>query len=95
LFVVEVKTNEVGVGDLLRQIKFYREFQANLRLDDIEWIVATLYPMSDLDVDTLWSEEIRHIHLGAPFEAWALDQERARLDAQRKGAEETSHSLVV
>ncbi len=68
---VEVKTNPVGVGDVLRQIKLYRQYA-----DHNRWWLVTAFPISPVDLETFHSERIRHLVLGDRFRAWVAEQEQ-------------------
>ena len=70
---VEVKIGRVGIGDVIRQIKLYRTY-AGYSLGDsesIRWVVATAYPLSDLDVRSLRNERILHVLLGPGLQTFA------------------------
>jgi hypothetical protein len=74
--VVEVKIGPVGTGDIIRQIRLYREFAS-----ESKFLVATAFPISVLGVATLHSSHIHHIRLGEPFERWIESQEEEAPDA--------------
>lgn len=71
--IFEVKVNPVGIGDIVRQIKLYREFW-RISEDSIDipyhWCVATAFDMSAADVSMLRESGVRHIRLGEAFEEW-------------------------
>lgn len=64
---VEVKIQPVSVAEVLRQVNFYREY---IRAD---WVVATAYDLTEVDVQTLVNAQIKWIRLGAKFEAYVQD----------------------
>lgn len=67
---IEVKINEIGIGEAIRQIKFYRSF---IHLDPREicpFVLATRYEVSEQEASTLRGEGIYHIHLGEGFTKW-------------------------
>lgn len=70
ILAAEVKIKKVPVGDILRQISLYREFgHADA------WVLATAYPISPLDTQSLRSSGIRHVFLGDKFEEWIAEQQ--------------------
>lgn len=73
---VEVKITPVGIGDILRQINLYRDYEKQFG-----WLVATAFPLSTADVSVLKNERIYHVRLGDPFETWAEVQEEETPDA--------------
>ena len=81
---VEVKIAPIGIGDVLRQIKLYRAYTDNstqycdgLSSDIVRWIVATAYPLSALDLQSLTNERIVHVFLGGAFRAFVESQAEA------------------
>ncbi len=75
--LVEVKIARVPVGDALRQLKMYREYfelmlssQYPRRYATPATILATAYPINTVDAAVLTREGIKHVRLGAGFEAW-------------------------
>lgn len=77
--VCEVKAGETPIGDIVRQVKLYQEFYKEphhgvMHVLDVTrrlfWIVATVYPMAPIDVQTLWQAGIPHIQLGDKFRKW-------------------------
>lgn len=62
---VEVKTTPVPAGDILRQVKLYREY-----VEADAWVVATTFPLSAAERDVLAHEKIRTIRLGPEFDAY-------------------------
>lgn len=76
---VEVKISPVGVGDIIRQIKLYRTY-AGYRFyggDLMRWIIATAFPLSDVDVRSLRNEKIVHVLLGHSFEQFVEAQNQS------------------
>ena len=83
---IEVKIAPVGIGDLLRQIKLYRTYTDNwtpqcdgLSGDIARWIVATGYPLTALEIQSLTNERIAHVLLGEAFRTFVESQ--AAVDA--------------
>lgn len=79
--VVEVKITPLGLGDIIRQLKLYREFDFSVAgtyaRTPIDWVVATAFPLSDSEVSILRDrEKIHHVRLGSSFEKWAEWQKR-------------------
>lgn len=87
-FAFEVKINPVGIGAITRQIKLYREFISSC-YGDVEWIVATVFPLSGEDRNTLQQSSIHCVRLGPKFEAWC--EERAR----EKPSEADQDTLIL
>lgn len=77
---IEVKARPVDVADIARQIALY--LSDNPPSENDLTIVATCYPMSVLDKETLKRKGIHHIRLGAPFEEWCKQQEQAVADGE-------------
>jgi len=67
--VIEVKINKVSIGDIIRQMKLYREFYPNYA----EWILVTDYSISDKEKELLKSEGIHHLKLSSDFEEYLKD----------------------
>ena len=67
---VEVKIGRVQVGDIIRQINLYREYESAGA-----WIVATVFPLAESDVTALKRSRIHHVLLGEGFEKWVAEQE--------------------
>jgi len=65
--VIEVKTQAMPVGDILRQFRLYGQYFPGVS----KWVLATTYRMSDIDKNTLKAEGITHIRLGESFASWA------------------------
>jgi hypothetical protein len=78
VIAVEVKINRVSVGDALRQIRLYRGYR--IAWGDVHWILATSFPVSKLDLETLKASDVHHVFLGRAFERWAEEQSRAQRD---------------
>ncbi len=69
--LVEVKINEVPTGDVLRQLKMYRDyFTIQCCGTKPVLVLATTYPINTVDAAVLAREGIKHVRLGAGFEAW-------------------------
>lgn len=75
---IEVKITPVGIGEILRQIKLYRQFRA---ADNLRWMVATSFPLSANDVAILKGAGVYHVRLGDAFQAWAAAQGTEVADA--------------
>lgn len=67
---IEVKINPVGIGEAIRQIKFYRSFVGR----NTTFVLATRYEISQDDSDLLKAESIHHVHLGRAFGKWTADR---------------------
>ena len=69
---IEVKSTDVPVSDVMRQINLYRSYS------DIKyWILATTYPLSQSQFDCLANARILHVHLGQRFQDFAKEQANA------------------
>jgi hypothetical protein len=69
---IEVKTTDVPISDVLRQINLYRSYS------DIKyWILATTYPLSQSQFDCLANARILHVHLGQRFQDYVKEQSNA------------------
>jgi hypothetical protein len=66
--MVEVKIAECSIGDILRQIKLYREFGDGRSID--AWFVAVAYKVTTHFVDEMRREGIQVITLGPKFKQW-------------------------
>lgn len=66
---IEVKSTDVPVSDVIRQINLYRSYSNIGR-----WILATTYPLNQSQVDCLVNARIRHIHLGQRFQEFVKEQ---------------------
>jgi hypothetical protein len=66
---IEVKSTEVPVSDVIRQINLYRSYSNIGR-----WILATTYPLNQSQFDCLANARILHIHLGQRFQDFAKEQ---------------------
>jgi len=75
LLGVEVKIRPVGVGEILRQVNLYREYQPTTT-----WVAATAFPMTAADVASLREQKVRHALLGRGFEEFVR-----RTDAEPQG----------
>jgi hypothetical protein len=78
---VEVKIAPVGIGDILRQINLYREYERCLHFPSptprsIAWVLATPYALTPNDKAVLTAEKITHVRLGEGFEAFCRDADR-------------------
>ena len=62
---IEVKTTPVGAGEILRQLKLYREY---VRAD--RWVLATTFGLTDPDLHALAGEDVHHVLLGERFFEW-------------------------
>lgn len=80
---VEVKSGAVHVGEVLRQIALYREFdepphyyRLNDRGLDIppKWVLASRCQLSTDDLASLRSAGITHVRLGPAFEKWLAER---------------------
>lgn len=68
----EVKVAPVPVGQIVRQILFYKEFE----LDFGQWVLATTYPMAEADrLSLIESHCIHHVQLGSAFKDWIGNRE--------------------
>ncbi len=67
-FNIEVKITNPGISNIIRQIKFYKEFQDHIRQE--YYIVATAFPINDEEKTILENEDIGHILLGNKFEEY-------------------------
>jgi hypothetical protein len=66
---IEVKTTEVPVSDVVRQIRLYQSYGRFTR-----WLVATTYPMTQSQVDWLGNARVLHVFLGQGFQDFVKDQ---------------------
>jgi hypothetical protein len=71
---VEVKASPLATGDLLRQVKLYREYLGG---PSVRWVVAGCFKFSETQAHALRQENITPVSLGALFDEWA---ERRRTD---------------
>lgn len=76
---IEVKAGPVGTGDLLRQVKLYREYEEQLRNGraPVSWMVAGCFKFTETQANALRQERIHVVSLGPLFDEWA---ERQRTD---------------
>jgi hypothetical protein len=65
----EVKISPVGLGDVLRQINLYRQYE----FCDV-WVLACAFEISPLMVEGLESHGILPVHLGEGFRKWVAEQ---------------------
>lgn len=72
LAAIEVKSTDVPVSDVIRQINLYRSF-SNIK----RWILATTYPINQSQFDCLANARILHIHLGQRFHDFVKEQANA------------------
>lgn len=68
IVVVEVKTGFTNLGDVLRQIKMYREYLNHY--GPTVWLLVTTFEMNEADVGALGAEGIGHVMLGQSFRDW-------------------------
>lgn len=80
--VIEVKAQPLPTGDLLRQMKLYREYAETLRVADVRWVVAGCFKFSETQAEALRQERITPISLGALFDEWAERQRTDRTTAK-------------
>lgn len=71
-FLVEIKIEPISIGDVIRQMKFYRSFIDRPR--DTYLVLATRYECGARDVELLASEGINHVHLGDEFSKWMTER---------------------
>lgn len=71
--VVEVKASPVSTGDLLRQMKLYREYSESIgvRWHDIHWCVAACFKFTEVQANALRQEGFSVATLGPLFDEWA------------------------
>ena len=74
IIAVEVKTGRAGMGQVVRQINLYREFESVAFGRPVHWILATTYPETDANVDQLREADIFHVELGVNFAKWCESQ---------------------
>lgn len=72
---IEVKANPIATSESIRQINLYREF-----VSGGEWVLATLYPLSQGDSDLLKTQKIAPIFLGKSFQDWVELQPKGPAD---------------
>lgn len=88
---LEVKISRVSIGDILRQINLYRQYQFSpfgvlrqrlraLHGDDQVnrsfWVVATAFDISAGEMETLRQANISHIRLGSGFAKWFEERQK-------------------
>ncbi len=71
---IEVKINEVSLGDVLRQVNLYRSYADLSAGSKTKWLVAAAFKMSAGFIDGLRSQDIEVVHLGENFRKWAAAQ---------------------
>ena len=69
---IEVKTTDVPVSDIIRQIKIYRSYS-----DIKHWFLATTYQLNQSRVDCLARERLLHVNLGQHFHDFVKEQNDA------------------
>ena len=52
-----MKVNRVPIGDVIRQIKLYKEYYRG----EGHWVLATIYTITEEEKKVLLSEKIQHI----------------------------------
>lgn len=78
---IEVKIGRVFIGDVLRQVKLYRDLYEDGPIIR-HWVLATAYDILPADRAMLTAEKIAHVRLGKDFEEFV--QQR---DAHFEGAQ--------
>lgn len=83
--VVEVKISKIPLGDVLRQIMFYRSFpiiypilKGSMYIAK-HWVLATAYDLTDIDVETLTRADVKWLKLGEKFEEFCRAQEKTAI----------------
>ena len=78
---VEVKVSRVQVGEVLRQLQLYRTYADSSTPysgpgwnDIANWVVATTYALSAVDVSAFRNERILHVRLGDGFREFVSAQ---------------------
>lgn len=80
---VEVKSGAVHVGEVLRQVALYREFERDpvgYMLNDrtlnipIKWVLASRCHLSEADIATLRDAGVTHVRLGPAFDKWLAER---------------------
>jgi 1-acyl-sn-glycerol-3-phosphate acyltransferase len=80
---IEVKINHCGIGDAIRQIKFYNSYIGVSNSYDISrwqhktWVLATRYTISNYDAALLKREGIHHVLLGKGFDDWLARRQQS------------------
>lgn len=67
---IEVKALPVSVGDIIRQIRLYREYCRKSL-----WVAATCFPLTQSDLCALKQNGVRHVYLGESFENWKASRD--------------------
>lgn len=75
---VEVKIGKVGLGEAIRQIKFYRSFSGAEMGEFHPHVLATRYEITQQEAEALANERIEHIHLGEKFTEWMEGAEKEK-----------------
>lgn len=73
---IEVKSTDVPVSDLIRQINLYRSYSEIKR-----WVLATTYPLTQSQFDFLANARILHVYLGQRFQDYVKEQSNAPCSA--------------
>jgi hypothetical protein len=92
--IVEVKTCNIPVSDIIRQVKFYRDSIKNCSkfynsyssrthtdyqaLGDFAWVVVLDFDITEVELRILRREGFHVLRLGNDFEAWIAEQESER-----------------
>jgi len=76
---LEVKIKPVSIGEVLRQINTYREFQVEgefctYPLKQARWALVTDYDLTSTDQAVLKRQDILHVRLGPKFDKWIKSQ---------------------
>ena len=71
--IVEVKVTKCDPADIVKQLKLYQQY-----MPDRCMVVATCYPVSQSTKDMFAREGIKHIFLGAGFEAYCAARQIGR-----------------
>jgi hypothetical protein len=69
---VEVKTNPVPIGDILRQVNLYRQFTRS------RWVVCTTFPLNSQQIAQLDAQRISNVLLGKDFHSFCERQRTAK-----------------
>ena len=84
----EVKAGKETIGNILRQISLYREYMDGLGVDERRecpyngriytqppFFVATMWPLTDVEVRELEAAKIHYVLLGPRFQEWKKQNE--------------------
>lgn len=74
---VEVKVNPTEIGDILRQIKLYREYLSS-ELSRNMWYLVTTFDINEEAQEQLLDEGIQWIKLGPKFDAWFNERTKSK-----------------